>query len=263
LATLETLVELDRGRPGLADQLTAALREAIVRGRLVPGVRLPFPTGVVLAPARRAALLGWARRTGGLIIEDDYDAEFRYDRDPVGCLQGLAPDLVAQIGSVSKALAPGLRLGWLGVPARLRAVVLAAKAAADLGGPVLEQLAFAELLGCGNYDRHLRRARQVHRQRRDALVSAVRQYLPAARISGIAAGLHLVVELPDGIDDEALAGAAQRAGLGPVPLSRLRLGPGGSPGLVLGYAANPPDELVRAVRTLAGLLPPASVRPTE
>ncbi|MEV4628945.1 PLP-dependent aminotransferase family protein [Micromonospora sp. NPDC049523] len=232
--------------------------EALARSGVPAVLTTPahqYPTGVVLAPRRRAALLAWARTTGGLVVEDDYDAEFRYDRDPVGCLQGLAPDLVAHIGSASKALAPAMRLGWLAVPPGWRAAVVAAKSAADIGGPVLEQLAFAELLGDGGYDRHLRRCRQAHRQRRDALTAALRRYLPSARISGIAAGLHLVVELPDGVDDERLADAAQRAGLAPVPLSRLRLAPGGPPGLVLGYAANPPAELTRAVRTLASLVP--------
>ncbi|MBF9129775.1 PLP-dependent aminotransferase family protein [Plantactinospora sp. S1510] len=231
----------------------AALARTGLRAVLVTPAH-QFPTGVVLAPDRRAALLGWARRVDGLVIEDDYDAEFRYDRDPVGCLQGLAPDLVAYIGSASKALAPALRLGWLAVPPGLRSAVLAAKAAADLGGPVLEQLAFAELLAGGGYDRHLRRLRRMHRLRRDAVVTAVRRYLPAARISGVAAGLHLVVELPEHVDDGPLAEAAHRAGLGPVPLSRLRLAPGGPPGLVLGYATHPPDVLTRAVATLAELI---------
>jgi GntR family transcriptional regulator/MocR family aminotransferase len=221
-----------------------------------------FPTGVVLAPARRAALVEWARRTGGLIVEDDYDAEFRYDRDPVGCLQGVAPDAVAYIGSVSKALAPALRLGWLAVPEKWRDAVVERKAWADLGGPVLEQLAFAELLAGGGYDRHLRRARLEHRRRRDALVTALRRDLPGVRISGVAAGLHLVVELPEGVDDEALAERARAAGLGPLPLSRMRLTGGGPPGLVIGYAANPPGELESAVSLLAPLVdaarPPAS-----
>jgi GntR family transcriptional regulator / MocR family aminotransferase len=227
-----------------------------------------FPTGVVLAPRRRHELLDWARHTGGLIIEDDYDAEFRYDRDPVGCLQGLAPDLVAHIGSVSKALAPGMRLGWLGVPPDLRRPVLAGKAAADLGGPVLEQLAFAELLASGGYDRHLRRSRQVYRRRRDALIGAIGRHLPQSRVTGIAAGLHLVLRLPPGVDDAALAAAAARAGQGPVPLSATRIGPPpagrqdaaptttAEPGLVLGYAAHSPDELVSAVRLLAALMAP-------
>jgi GntR family transcriptional regulator/MocR family aminotransferase len=234
---------------------------ALARAGLVAVVVTPahqFPTGVVLAPDRRAALVEWARVSGGLIVEDDYDAEFRYDREPVACVQGLAPDVVALVGSTSKALAPGLRLGWLAVPGRLRPTVAAAKAAADLGGPVLEQLAFADLLATGGYDRHLRRARRLHRQRRDALVSALDRYLPGVRVSGVAAGLHLVVELPAGTDDAALAGRARAVGLGPLPLSALRLTAGGPPGLVLGYAAQTPDELTAAVRALATLLLPSA-----
>ncbi|MEV4417866.1 PLP-dependent aminotransferase family protein [Catellatospora sp. NPDC049609] len=214
-----------------------------------------FPTGVVLAPGRRAELIDWARRTGGLIIEDDYDAEFRYDRDPVGCLQGVAPDVVALVGSASKALAPGLRRGWLVPPPAWLPAVRRAKSDADMGGSALEQLAFAELLGSGGYDRHLRRARRAQRTRRDALVAALRTHLPQARISGVAAGLHLVVELPSGVDDRALAARARSAGLGPLALSELRHGGDGPPGLVLGYAAQTPDELTAAVATLAGLLP--------
>jgi GntR family transcriptional regulator/MocR family aminotransferase len=189
-------------------------------------------------------------------VEDDYDAEFRYDRDPVGCLQGLAPDVVAHLGSVSKALAPALRLGWLAVPPERQATVRRIKAAADLGGPVLEQLAFADLVATGGYDRHLRRARRTQRECRDALVAALGTHLPGARVSGIAAGLHLVVELPAGVDDLALAARARAAGLGPVPLSSTRLAPDGPPGLVLGYAAHTPDQLTAAVERLARLVTP-------
>lgn len=235
----------------------AALARTRLRAVLVTPAH-QSPTGVVLAPARRAALVQWARRVGGLVVEDDYDAEFRYDRDPVGCLQGLAPDVVALVGSVSKGLAPALRLGWLAVPAPLCGPATAVKAAADLGGPVVEQLAFAHLLASGGYDRHLRRARRVYRQRRDAVVQALARYLPRARVSGVAAGLHLVVELPDGTDDVAVAAAARAAGLGPLPLSQLRLrrqagaGPGARPpGLVIGYAAHSPNELDAAVQRLA------------
>jgi GntR family transcriptional regulator/MocR family aminotransferase len=213
-----------------------------------------FPTGTVLAPDRRTALIAWARRVDGLVIEDDYDAEYRYDREPVGCLQGLAPDRVALAGSVSKVLAPALRLGWLAVPPAWLADVGAAKADADNGGPVLQQLAFAEFLASGGYDRHLRRARRTYRERRDAVVGALRRYLPHARVGGVAAGLHLVVTLPAGTDDVALAERAASAGLGPVPLSQLRLKPGGPPGLVLGYAAHTPHELTQAVRRLATTL---------
>ncbi|MFB9184497.1 PLP-dependent aminotransferase family protein [Dactylosporangium sucinum] len=213
-----------------------------------------FPTGVVLAPRRRAELVGWARRVDGLIVEDDYDAEYRYDREPVACLQGLAPDRVALVGSVSKVLAPGLRLGWLVAPPAWLPGLCAAKADADNGGPALQQLAFAEFLAGGGYDRHLRRARRLHRERRDAIVAALRRHLPKARIGGIAAGLHLVVELPPGTDDVAIVERAAAAGLGPLALSALRMRKRGPAGLVLGYAAHTPHELARAVRTLATLV---------
>jgi GntR family transcriptional regulator/MocR family aminotransferase len=131
------------------------------------------------------------------------------------------------------------------------AAATGAKAAADLGGPVVEQLAFARLLASGGYDRHLRRARRVYRRRRDAVVRALGRHLPQARVSGVAAGLHLVVELPAGSDDVAVVEAARAVGLGPLPLSRLRLRPGGRPGLVIGYAAHSPDELEAAVQRLA------------
>lgn len=266
--TVEVGVE-DPGSAGIRDHLLAhglRLRPVPVddRGLVVSAlgeVRAvfvtpahQFPVGAVLAPDRRAELTVWARRTGGLIIEDDYDAEFRYDREPVGCLQGLAPDVVALVGSASKALAPGLRRGWLVPPPSWLAAVRRAKCDADMGGSALEQLAFAELLASGGYDRHLRRARRAQRTRRDALVGALRRHLPQVRVSGIAAGLHLVAELPAGVDDRALAARARAAGLGPLALSDLRLGAVGPPGLVLGYAAQSPDELAAAVATLAGLL---------
>jgi GntR family transcriptional regulator/MocR family aminotransferase len=213
-----------------------------------------FPLGMVLSPRRRAALVAWARARDGLVIEDDYDAEFRYDREPVGCMQGLAPDVVALVVTASKALAPGLRRGWLVVPPALREMVAASKAAADLGGSVLEQVAFAHLLATGAYDRHLRHARRVHRERRDALVAALGEYLPGARVSGVAAGLHLVVEFDEGTDDVAIVDAVRPLGLGPLALSSLRLGTAGPPGLVLGYAAQTPDELREAVRRLSAVV---------
>ncbi|MDG4821027.1 PLP-dependent aminotransferase family protein [Asanoa sp. WMMD1127] len=230
-----------------------ALRASDVPAVLVTPAH-QYPTGVVLAPHRRAALIAWARETGGLIVEDDYDAEFRYDRDPVGCLQGLAPDVVAHLGSASKALAPALRLGWLCPPRHRRAAIHAAKEAADYGGPALEQLAFADLLATGGYDRHLRQARRAHRRRRDALVAALATHLAGCRVHGVAAGLHLVVELPPGTDDAALAAKAHAAGLGPVPLSATRLSPGGPPGLVIGYAGQSPDRITASIRRLSELV---------
>jgi GntR family transcriptional regulator/MocR family aminotransferase len=231
--------------------------DALTRARIGAVYVTPahqFPTGVVLAPARRTALVDWARQTGALIVEDDYDAEFRYDRDPVGCLQGLAPDVVALVGSVSRALAPGIRLGWLVAPRQISDRLATAKLMADHGGPVLEQLALADLLAGGGYDRHVRRVRRVHRQRRDAMVAALGRYLTTGSVSGVAAGLHLVVELPPGMDDAAIAARAHDAGLGPMALSQLRVQARGRPGLVLGYAAHSAHELGRAVRLLGRLV---------
>ena len=211
-----------------------------------------FPTGVVLSPARRRALLAWAA-AGGLVIEDDYDAEHRYDRAPVAALQGAAPDQVAYAGSVSKSLAPGMRLGWLIAPRRLQPALLAAKHDSDLGNPALPQLVLARLLASGDYDRHLRLVRTRQRRRRDALLAWLRTHLPQARATGVAAGLHLLIELPGGTADTVLAERAARAGVLVHPLSWHRLAPG-PPGLVLGYAANPPDRLAEAAKRLGAVL---------
>lgn len=156
-----------------------------------------FPLGSVLSPQRRADAARWAARTGGLIVEDDYDGEFRYDRQPVGVLQALAPGHVVYAGTASKTMAPGLRLGWLVLPARLTDAV-AAKARADAHTSGLEQLTLAEFIGSGAYDRHIRRTRLAYRHRRDRLVAALARHAPGVRVSGIAAGLHAVAELPPG-----------------------------------------------------------------
>ncbi|MGY1696122.1 MULTISPECIES: MocR-like pyridoxine biosynthesis transcription factor PdxR [unclassified Geodermatophilus] len=214
-----------------------------------------FPTGVVLAPGRRRAVLAWARERGGLVVEDDYDAEHRYDRAPVPALQSAAPGSVLHTGSTSKSLAPGMRLGWLAAPAHLHADLVAARHAMDLGSPVLPQLVLAELLTSGAHDRHLRRVRARQRARRDAVVAAVREHLPAARVEGVAAGLHLLLTLPGrpGLDDTELAARARQAGVLVHPLSWHRVRPG-PPGLVLGYAASPPGRLHEAVTRLARVL---------
>jgi GntR family transcriptional regulator/MocR family aminotransferase len=214
-----------------------------------------FPTGVVLAPDRRRALLDW----GGLVVEDDYDAEHRYDRAPVPALQAAAPDRVAHTGSTSKSLAPGLRLGWLVPPPHLHADVVAARYASDLGSPALPQLVLAHLLATGEYDRHLRLVRTRQRRRRDAVLAALREHLPTARVAGVAAGLHLLVLLPAGTDDAAAAARIRAAGVGVQPLSVHRVAPG-PPGLVLGYAAHPPDRLREAVRRIAAAVDPAPPR---
>jgi GntR family transcriptional regulator / MocR family aminotransferase len=206
-----------------------------------------FPTGVVLSPERRRALIG----RGCLVIEDDYDAEHRYDRAPVPALQGLGPDRVVYAGSVSKTLAPGLRLGWVVAPAALRAALTRAKYMADLGNPVLDQLVFARFLASGEFERHVRRVRTRQRARRDAMLEALREHLPHAQVLGVAAGLHLLVTLP-GSDDVALAAEADAAGVLVHPLSTHRITPG-PPGLVLGYAAQAPDRIREGIARLAAV----------
>jgi GntR family transcriptional regulator / MocR family aminotransferase len=207
-----------------------------------------YPTGVVLAAARRRALLDWAR-SGGLVIEDDYDAEHRYDRAPVAALAALAPEHVAYVGSVSKTLAPALRLGWVVAPPAVRDELVMRKQWSDITSPALGQLALAELLASGAFEQHLRRVRARQRVRRDALLAALRAHLPEARVHGVAAGLHLLVGLPEGIDDGVVAETALAAGVAVQPLSYHRLRPG-PPGLVVGYAAVTPDRLHEAVDVL-------------
>jgi GntR family transcriptional regulator/MocR family aminotransferase len=220
------------------------------------------PTGVALAPGRRAALLEWAAASGGLVIEDDYDAEYRYDRAPLASLQGLAPDRVIYMGTVSKTLAPALRLGWLVLPVRWLEAVLEQKAVADHGCPTLDQLALARLLESGAYDRHLRQARRRHRARRDALLSAVERHLPASRVTGLAAGLHVIVRLAERVDGLALMAAAHERSVGVYPLGHAYMEP--KPihdGLVLGYAslseAGIEEGIARLALALAECPPPA------
>ncbi len=212
------------------------------------------PTGVVLSPQRRGELVRWAR-DGGLVIEDDYDAEFRYDRAPLGALQGLAPDRVVYLGTVSKTLAPGLRLGWLVLPAALIDDVAEAKAFDDLGCSALEQLVLARLLETSAYDRHLRRARRRNRARRDALIAAVARELPGARVSGVSAGLHALVGLPRTVElSGLLAGAAVRS-LGLYPLNFHQIAPGPEvDALVMGYANLSEPAIAEGVRRLREVL---------
>ncbi|MBE2317897.1 PLP-dependent aminotransferase family protein [Solirubrobacter sp. CPCC 204708] len=171
-----------------------------------------FPTGVVMSAARRAELLAWAERHDAVIVEDDYDSEYRYDRAPVGALQGLRPDLVLHIGSVSKTLAPALRLGWLIAPPAWHARLLHARESLDHGLPALEQHAFADFIERGAYDRHIRRSLRTYRRRRDALLEALAITLPDATVSGVAAGLHIVVHVPDA-GEEALVAACRERGV--------------------------------------------------
>jgi GntR family transcriptional regulator / MocR family aminotransferase len=209
------------------------------------------PTGVVLSAGRRTALVEWAR-DGHLIIEDDYDAEYRYDRAPVGALQGIAPDRVVYIGSASKTLAPGLRIGWMVLPPHLVGPIRLSKGLADTGSSVMDQIAFASLLTTGGYDRHLRQMRRRYLARRNALLQALDRYLPQATVLGAAAGVHLTVRFPDGypIADLVRRAAAMRVNV--EPLAPCYAHPAtASPGLLLGYANLTESAIDAGVQTLA------------
>lgn len=226
----------------------AALRRSGARAVLLTPAH-QFPTGVVLSPRRRAELMAWAAETGAMVVEDDYDAEFRFDRAPVGCLQGLAPDRVVLAGSVSKPLAPGLRLGWVVAPPSIAESVRVARGELDLGSPVVEQYALAHLLRTGAYDRHLRRMRREYRRRRDALVEALARHLPEVEVRGVPAGLHVYVELPPEWDEAAVSRAAREAGLAAEEVGPMRTAPG-PPAIIIGFGRLPvhhADPLVHAL----------------
>jgi GntR family transcriptional regulator/MocR family aminotransferase len=222
------------------DELAASGLEAVV---VTPAHQ--YPTGVVLGPSRRQALLRWAATTDALVVEDDYDAEHRYDRAPVAALQGSAPDRVAYTGSISKSLAPAMRLGWLVPPRPRYADLVAAKHASDLGSPAIPQLVLARLIATGELDRHLRLVRRRHHARRDTILAGLRQHLPQCRVQGVAAGLHVLITVPElaaGADDIDLAERIRQHGVLVHPLSWHRQRPG-PPGLVIGYGANPAHRL--------------------
>jgi GntR family transcriptional regulator/MocR family aminotransferase len=195
-----------------------------------------WPTGGVLSPEARAAVLAWAERSGALVIEDDYDAEYRYDRAPVGAMQGLDPDRVAYAGTASKTLAPGFRLGWLVLPRDLVQPFAEAKLLADRGSPILDQLTFADFLSQGEFDRHLRRMRPLYRSRRDALLAALAQHLPEMEPAGIAAGLHLVAWLPRDLSEAAVIEAAAREGVAVAGVSPYRIAAAPRGGVIFGYS---------------------------
>src|SRR5436305_2390270 len=190
-----------------------ALAATGVRGVILTPTH-QFPTGTALAPERRQALVRWADERGAMIVEDDYDAEFRYDRAPVGALQGLSPDRVALIGTVSKSLAPALRLGWLVCPGVLLESLTEDKRLSDRGSPALEQLALAALIESGRYDRHLRRMRGVYAGRRDTLIEALAEHAPHVSLRGLAAGFHAVAPLADEADEASIVAEARGRSIG-------------------------------------------------
>ncbi|HTU29465.1 MAG TPA: PLP-dependent aminotransferase family protein [Solirubrobacteraceae bacterium] len=214
-----------------------------------------FPTGAVLAPERRQALRDWARDTGGLIFEDDYDAELRYDRQPIGAIQGLSPDTVVYCGSASKSIGPGLRIGWLVCPPAWLDEIVAAKRNEDRGSPIVDQLALARLLTSGRFDRHLRRVRSRYRSRRDTLERALSELAPHIRLTGIAAGIHAVANLPPDADESVLVAAAAERDVGLYPMSAYRSDHAAEPAaLVLGYGPLSEALIHTAIARIADLL---------
>jgi GntR family transcriptional regulator / MocR family aminotransferase len=229
------------------DELECADADAVV---LTPAHQ--HPNGAVLSGQRRTALLAWLRASSAIAIEDDYDAEYRYDRAAIGALQGLDPDRVVYAGSASKTLAPALRLGWLVVPPSLLEAVTREKLLADRGTARIEQYAFADFLGRGELDRHLRRMRARYRGRRDALVDALTEALPEAVVRGVAAGLHLTVQLPDGVNEQAIREQARHRRVELETMADYRPDTrGGPPVLLLGYAQMPESAIRAGVHQLA------------
>ncbi|WP_250034684.1 PLP-dependent aminotransferase family protein [Paractinoplanes maris] len=224
-----------------------ALRRTGARAVLVTPAH-QWPTGVVLTGPRRRDLIAWAREHRGTIIEDDYDAEFRYDRDPVGSLQGLAPDCVVSLGTVSKSLAPALRLGWIITPPRLREAIAHGKWLADRGSPVVDQYALAVLIESGRYDRHLRRMRAEYATRRGTLITAVARHAPHLAVTGLAAGFHAVLNLSPTTDEQHLIAEAADRGVGLYGMATSR------PRLILGFGNTPSRTIEAGLAAIADLL---------
>ncbi|MEU9169528.1 PLP-dependent aminotransferase family protein [Streptomyces sp. NPDC048420] len=217
-----------------------------------------FPTGGPLHAGRRAAVVDWARARGGVVLEDDYDGEFRYDRKPVGALQSLDPERVILVGSVSKSLSPAVRLGWMVLPERYVGDVLEAKGEREAWASVLDQLALADLIVSGSYDRHVRRMRQRYRSRRDRLVAALAEHAPHIGVEGVAAGLHAVLRLPPGTERSAVKAAVWQ-GIALDGLSDFRhpdTDMATHDGLVVGYATPSEHAYGAALEALCRALPP-------
>jgi GntR family transcriptional regulator / MocR family aminotransferase len=211
-----------------------------------------YPTGTVLAPERRTELIAWARRRGTLIVEDDYDAEYRYDREPIASLQGLAPDCVAYVGTASKTLAPAMRLGWVLVPSHLVGETAVEHGVARAAPSALVQSAYASMVERGDLDRHLRRTRRRYHNRRNVLIDALAQSLPAAFVGGAAAGLHLIAWLPEGSDEAAISDAAASRGVAIHTLHQFcAVAAQRPPALLFGYGQIAATAIPRAVQELA------------
>ena len=229
----------------------AALRASQARCVLVTPAH-QCPTGVALSPHRRHELMAWAHEVDGVILEDDYDAEFRYDRQAVGSLQGLDPERVFALGSVSKTIAPAIRIGWVLAPPRFVEVLTEEKTLSSRGAPGLDQEALALLIESGRFDRHLRRVRDLYRGRRDALTKEVATVFGPNRLQGLAAGCHTVLVLPVEVDEDAVVESARSLGVRVTGLRRYRLTHTPTqPALLLAFGNLSEHQLVRGVHAIA------------
>jgi GntR family transcriptional regulator/MocR family aminotransferase len=229
----------------------AVLRASRARAVLVTPAH-QCPTGVALSPSRRRELVAWAHEVDGVILEDDYDAEFRYDRQAVGSLQGLDPERVFALGSVSKTIAPAIRIGWVLAPPGFVTVLTEEKQLSSRGAPGLDQEALALQVESGRFDRHLRRVRDLYRARRDALAEEVATVFGPGRLQGLAAGCHAVLLLPLEVDEEAVVESARSLGVRVSGLSRYRLTPApAQPALLLAFGNLSEHQLVRGVHAIA------------
>jgi len=232
----------------------AALHASGVRAVILTPAH-QWPTGVVLSPGRRHELAAWAADRDAVIIEDDYDAEFRYDREPVGLLQGLAPDRVVAVGTVSKSLAPAVRIGWLLCPPTLSAAIATEKEFGDRGSPALDQLALATLIESGRYDRHLRHMRGVYSARRDVLTGALAEHAAGVRLTGLAAGFHAVAHLPGALSEAAVIAAARDRSVLLYGMSGFRYDRAAEPGqLVLGFGNLGERAIAAGIAAVSDLL---------
>ncbi|MGH9271673.1 MAG: PLP-dependent aminotransferase family protein, partial [Ilumatobacteraceae bacterium] len=194
-----------------------------------------YPLGIVMSPQRRTSLVRWARQRGAWIIEDDYDGEFRYDRRPVGALQGIALDCVAYLGTTSKALGAGVRVAWFVLPPELR-TLMAEQRGRDSDVSQLTQAVLARFIASGDFDRHVRRVRPVYRRRRDHLLRALHTAIERPDIRGVSAGLHLTVALPDAAESPIVRRALEDHGLALWGLRQHYQSSDAADGLVLGFS---------------------------
>jgi GntR family transcriptional regulator/MocR family aminotransferase len=238
-----------------ADGIDVAALDATDARAVVITPAHQWPTGVVLSPKRRQALVEWANRRDAYVIEDDYDAEFRYDREPIGVLQGLAPEHVALVGTVSKSLAPAARLGWIVCPQTITADIAEYKISSDRGSPTLDQLALAKLIESGRYDRHLRKMRATYAARRNVLMDALDRFAPGVRLSGLAAGFHAVAHLSGSVSERDVIADARARSVGLYGMSRLRSNQVETPTqLVLGFGNLSERSIQVGIATVGDIL---------